>query len=106
MNKYVKALINVNKFATENITVLEQYCQEAKPCNEREKADFGNACIALHGFRDVADATESMLINAGVFKDDNGNFFEKINTDFPENKDDNDAPANEQRTESNDGKSE
>lgn len=99
MNAYINSLINTNKFAGENIVLLETFCQEAKPCSEKEKADFGNACIALHGFRDIANATESMLFNANVFKDDNGNFYEKIVTDAP----DDNQPSKTVNKENNNG---
>ena len=85
MDNYIKTLININKFAVENIEALEEHCRSVNVSDEKAKADFGNACICLHGFRDVADATESMLINAGVFKDDNNNFFEKIDTEEDDN---------------------
>lgn len=97
MDNYIKALIDINKFAVGNIKIFEDYCRTTNVSDEKAKADFGNACICLHGFRDVADATESMLINAGVFKDDNNNFFEKIDTE-----EHNDAPEdNEKQTEPN-----
>ena len=78
MEMNVKGLIEINKFANDNISQLENLCSEIKIISDKEKADFGNACIALHGFRMVADATEAMLINENVLKDENGNFYQKI----------------------------
>ena len=78
MEMNVKCLIEVNKFANDNISQLENLCSEIKITSDKEKADFGNACIALHGFRMIADATEAMLINENVLKDEDGNFYQKI----------------------------
>lgn len=78
MDMNIKCLININKFANENIAQLENLCAEIEITSDKEKANFGNACVALRGFRMVADATEAMLVNENVLKDDDGNFYQKI----------------------------
>lgn len=78
MEMNVKGLIKINKFANENIAQLESLCAEIKIKDDKDKANFGNACIALHGFRMIVDATEAMLINENVLQDENGNFYQKI----------------------------
>lgn len=78
MDMNIKGLIKINKFANENISQLEDMCSSIEINSDKEKANFGNACVALRGFRMVADATEAMLINENVLKDDNGDFYQKI----------------------------
>ena len=77
-NINIKGLIKVNKDANENIAQLEELVEKFKIENEKDKANFGNICVALRGHRMVADATEAMLINEGVIKDYNGEFYVKI----------------------------
>lgn len=78
VNEYVKNLIDINKIANEIIPQLEGFIKVIPVTNDKEKADFGNACIMLNGFRNIANASEAMLINEEVLKDDNGNFYQKI----------------------------
>ena len=86
-NMNIKGLIKVNKDANENIAQLEELVEKFKIENEKDKANFGNICVALRGHRMVADATEAMLINEGVIKDYNGEFYVKIPKEKePENK--------------------
>ena len=77
-NMNIKGLIKVNKDANENIAQLEKLVEEFKIENEKDKANFGNLCVALRGHRMVADATEAMLVNEGVIKDYDGEFYVKI----------------------------
>ena len=78
MDMNVKGIIKINKFANENIAQLESLCTEIKIESDKDKANFGNSCVALKGFRMVADATEAMLVNENVLQDENGNFYQKI----------------------------
>ena len=56
--------------------------------NDKDKANFGNICVMLRGYRMVADASEAMLINENVLKTDDGDFYQKIEDDEEiENKD-------------------
>jgi len=73
-----KFLINVNKFATDNIAELEESIKNAVVNDEKSKANFGNCCVALRGFRMVADATEAILHNEGYYKGDNGKFYTEV----------------------------
>ena len=81
--KYIKNLIEINKLANANISQLENLCAAVNIENDKDKANFGNACVALRGFRMVADATEAMLVNEDVLQDEKGNFYKKIE-DEPE----------------------
>ena len=87
MDMNVKGLIKINKFANENISQLENLCADIKIEGDKDKANFGNACVALRGFRMVADATEAMLVNENVLQDEDGNFYQKV--------EDKEAPAPE-----------
>ena len=78
----IKKLIEVNRHACDNIAGLEDALQNAEVVDEKSKVNFGNLCIALRGFRMVADATEAILINENVLKGDDGNFYQKVEEDF------------------------
>lgn len=82
MTEYIKTLINCNKEAVENIAVLEQTIANYPVVGDKAKANYGNLCIALHGFRMVAQATECMLINEDVVKSD-GEYYQKVDTTEP-----------------------
>lgn len=84
VNEYVKNLIDINKIANEIIPQLEGFIKVIPVTNDKEKADFGNACIMLNGFRNIANASEAMLINEEVLKDDNGDFYQKIKDECDE----------------------
>lgn len=84
---YIKNLININKTSVETISALEEVITEFKIENDRDKADFGNLCLILKANRIIADATEAMLANDDVLKDDNGDYYKKIEDDK--------APVNE-----------
>lgn len=77
----IKELIKVNKYACDNISSLEDALQNAEVTDEKSKANFGNLCVALRGFRMVADATEAILINENVLKGEDGNFYQKVDED-------------------------
>ena len=94
MNDYIKVLIDENKNATESIEELEALVQSYPVTDEKSKANFGNLCILLNGYRGIAKATECLLINENVLKDDQGNYYQKIEeeeevVDQPEDKADN-----------------
>ena len=75
---YVKHLIEVNKFANAEIAQLEGFVKVVPINNDKDKANFGNACVMLRSLRAVVDTTEAMLINENVLQDDNGDFYQKI----------------------------
>ncbi len=78
MNEYIKTLIEANKDAVSNIAVLEATVKDYPVTDEKSKTNFGNLCILLNGYRNVAKATECLLINENVLKDDQGNYYQKI----------------------------
>lgn len=79
----IKKLIEVNRHACDNIAGLEDALQNAEVIDEKSKVNFGNLCVALRGFRMVADATEAILINENVLKGDDGNFYQKVEEEVP-----------------------
>ena len=90
----IKGIINVHKFACKNIADLEETVGAIEIENDKDKANFGNLCIALKGFRMVAEATEAILINEDVLKGQNGEFYQKVDT-----QENTDAPAPEENGE-------
>lgn len=85
MNKYIKFLIKQNETATCNVAAIEETLKDYPVTDEKTKANFGNLCVALRGYRMVVDATEAMLINENVLKSEEGDFYEKVNTDGSDN---------------------
>ena len=78
MNEYIKTLIEANKDAVSNIAVLEATVRDYPVIDEKSKTNFGNLCILLNGYRNVAKATDCLLINENVLKDADGNYYQKI----------------------------
>lgn len=78
MNEFIKNLINVNKEATKNIIALESVIQNIKVTTEKDKANFGNLCIVLKGFRMVSEGTECLLRNDNVLKTEDNEFYIKV----------------------------
>ena len=78
MNEYIKTLIEANKDAVSNIAVLEDTVKEYPITDEKSKTNFGNLCILLNGYRNVAKATDCLLINENILKDAEGNYYQKI----------------------------
>lgn len=78
MNDYIKTLVEANRDAVSNIAVLEATVKDYPVTDEKSKTNFGNLCILLNGYRNVAKATECLLINENVLKDGNGNYYQKI----------------------------
>ena len=78
MNDYIKTLIDTNRDATDNIAVLEETVKNFPVTDEKSKTNFGNLCILLNGYRNVAKATDCLLINENVLKDEKGNYYQKI----------------------------
>ena len=76
----IQKIIEVNKLACENIAGLENAIKDCEIKNDKDKANFGNLCVALRGFRMVADATLALLANEDVLKGENGEFYQKIET--------------------------
>lgn len=80
MNKYVKNLIENNTQATEAIKSLESTINSIEINTEKDKANFGNLCIILKGYRMVAEGTECLLRNENIIKTDTDEFYAKIET--------------------------
>ena len=78
MNDYIKTLIEANRDAVDNVSVLEGVVKDYPVTDEKSKTNFGNLCILLNGYRNVAKATDCLLINENVLKDDKGNYYQKI----------------------------
>jgi len=78
MNEYIKTLIEANRDAVDNIAVLEGVVKDYPITDEKSKTNFGNLCILLNGYRNIANATECLLFNDNVLKDDEGNYYQKI----------------------------
>ena len=81
--EFIKNLIEINNDANASIINLEADAQAIKIENDKDKANFGNICVMLRGYRMVADASEAMLINENVLKGDDG-FYQKIEEDEEE----------------------
>lgn len=80
MNKYIKNLIENNTQATEAIKSLESTINSIEINTEKDKANFGNLCIILKGYRMVAEGTECLLRNENIIKTDTDEFYAKIDT--------------------------
>lgn len=78
--EFIKNLIEINNDANASIANLEIDAQSIKIENDKDKANFGNMCVMLRGYRMVADASEAMLINENVLKGKDG-FYQKIETE-------------------------
>ena len=78
MNDYIKTLIEANRDAVDNVAILEGVVKEYPVTDEKSKTNFGNLCILLNGYRNVAKATDCLLINENVLKDAEGNYYQKI----------------------------
>lgn len=78
MNDYIKTLVEANRDAVSNIAILEATVKDYPVTDEKSKTNFGNLYILLNGYRNVAKATECLLINENVLKDDDGNYYQKI----------------------------
>lgn len=87
--EFIKNLIEINKDATASIVNLEADAQDIEIKNDKDKANFGNIYVMLRGYLMIADASEAMLINENVLKDEDGNFYQKIEED------DEEAPGDE-----------
>ena len=78
MNDYIKTLIEANRDAVDNVAILEGVVKDYPVTDEKSKTNFGNLCILLNGYRNVAKATDCLLINESVLKDAEGNYYQKI----------------------------
>ena len=85
--QFIRNLIDIHNDATASIMNLEADAQAIKIENDKDKANFGNICVMLRGYRMVAEASEAMLINENVLKGDDG-FYQKI-----EDENDEEAPG-------------
>ena len=88
--EFIKNLININEDANASIVNLEVDAQAIEIKNDKDKANFGNICVMLRGYRMIADASEAMLINENVLKGQDG-FYQKIEDE----EDEEEIPANE-----------
>ena len=79
--KVIEYLINQHNNAVVNIKDLEATCATIEITDDKAKANFGNLCVALRGYRMIADATEAILINDDILKSTNGEFYQKIEFD-------------------------
>lgn len=75
---YRNFIINQHNNAIYNIKELENACANCEVTDDKSKAQFGNFCVALRGYRMVADATEAILMNEDILKGEDGCFYEKI----------------------------
>ena len=75
---FIKNLISINNDANASIIALESDIQAIKIEDDKDKANFGNLCVMLRGYRMVADASEAMLVNENVLKGEDGSFYQKI----------------------------
>jgi hypothetical protein len=87
--EFIKNLIAINEDAVASIQNLETDIQAFKIEDDKDKANFGNLCVMLRGYRMVADASEAMLINENVLKGKDGSFYQKIEDE------DDEAPVDE-----------
>lgn len=79
MNKEsINFIIIQHNNAMLNIVELEKSCAEIKVVDDKTKAQFGNFCVALRGYRMVADATEAILMNEDILKGEDGCFYKKV----------------------------
>ena len=60
---------------------MESSIQNVKIITEKDKANFGNLCIILKGFRMVSEGTECLLKNENVLKTENNEFYVKVATE-------------------------
>lgn len=75
--EFIRNLININEDAEASIVNLENDIQSFSIKDDKSKANFGNLCVMLRGYRMVAEASEALLINENVLKGDDG-FYQKI----------------------------
>lgn len=80
--EFIKNLIDINNDANASIANLESDAQAIKIESDKDKANFGNICVMLRGYRMIADASEAMLINENVLKGEDGAFYQKIEDDI------------------------
>lgn len=85
-NAFIKNLIVIHNDAIESINNLEIDAKAIVIENDKDKANFGNMCVMLRGYRMIADASEAMLINENVLKGADG-FYQKIEMDEDVNDD-------------------
>ena len=89
MNINIEKLIEVNKFANQNIKELQETIANASFDNsEKDRINFGNLCTALTGFRLVNDAMEALLANEDIVVTEQGGYYQKI--------DDNNEPVDKE----------
>ena len=92
---FIKNLISINNDANCSIVALEADIQAIKIENDKDKANFGNLCVMLRGYRMVADASEAMLVNENVLKGEDGGFYQKLEEEADETE--NDEPENKEK---------
>lgn len=85
MNKYIKNLVEINEQATAAIESLENTINNIEIKTEKDKANFGNLCIVLKGYRMVAEGTECLLRNEEIIKGEDNEFYTNIKNTNIEN---------------------
>lgn len=96
----IKFVITQHNNAIANIKELETTCNVISITDDKSKANFGNFCVLLRGFRMIADATEAILINDNILKGDDGFFYQKIDNEPETNEEeDNDEIENPNKKE-------
>lgn len=80
MNSYIKNLLETNEQATAAIKCLETTINSIEIKTEKDKANFGNLCIVLKGYRMVAEGTECLLRNENIIKTNDAEYYAKIET--------------------------
>lgn len=84
METNISEIIKINNFAIENIKGLEAAIANYKfSPDTKNKAEFGNLCTALIGFRHVNDAMEAILANEDVLVSPDGSYYQKIKDEEP-----------------------
>ncbi len=106
MNHFIVNLINENKKACNQITALEDTINNYEYDNSEDyKATIISLSILLKGYCMVAEATECLLLNENVVKNDYGEFYSKTGnikiSDNVFNTDTNNIPIKEPNEQNN-----
>ena len=78
MNEYIKRLIKLNKDSINNITILENILKTLNTEIPSGKVEFGYLCVVIESLRTIAVRTEHLLNNNDVIKNEEGDFYSKI----------------------------
>ena len=78
MNEYIKRLIKLNKDSIDNIAILENILKTVNTEIPNGKVEFGYLCVVIESLRTIAFRTEHLLNNNDVIKNEEGDFYSKI----------------------------